>query len=277
MRKQDSVQPRRPLSVNFTDRTLRRAITQKRRADRLTAIKGILSMRKQYWKQPAGALVALALVVLGGAGVYAAANWFNGSVKVTADDSILTVDLSECKSAAMPAGIEPTTNRKEVKFKILGTPHIEAKELEQRLLADCEVQTVRQSYHDQYGQSVSDHYGVVKEVNQTARTVTLAYRWGGVEENIKTFPLEQTATIYDKGQVSDLSQLTPGDVVTFVYDISGYVEEGQNPFNRITALKSLFKMQYDTRQAMSVTKASYTESNIMPLDHYNQWQEALKQ
>jgi hypothetical protein len=270
-------EPRRALSANFTNKTLRRAIKAERQANRRAAIKGVFFMKKQFWKQPVGAFVALALVVLGGTGVYAATNWFNGGVKVTTDNSILTVDLSECKSAVMPAGIEPTANRKEVKFKILGTPHIEAKELEPRLLADCEMQTVREFYHDQYGQSINDYYATIKEINQADRTVTLAYRWGGIDENVKTFPLEQTAAIYDKGQPSSLSQLKPGDIVTFVYDLQGYIEEGQNPFDRITALKSLFKMQYDTRQAMAVTKAAYTESNIMPLDQYNQWQETLKQ
>lgn len=275
MKKQDSMQPRRPLSVHFTDTTLRRAITKKRRADRLAIIKGILSMKKQYWKQPAGVLIALAMVVLGGAGVYAAANWFNGGVKVTTDDSVLTVDLSGCKSATMPAGIEPTVNRKEVKFKILGTPHIEARELEQRLLADCEWQTVQAFYNQQYGEVFSRHFGVVRQVNTGANTITLSYDWGG-KTTMKAFPLERKVTVYDKGQPSDLSQLSSGDIVTFVYDLSGYIEEGQNPFERATAIKSLFKMQYDTRQAMSVTKAFYTESNIMPLDQYNHRQETLK-
>lgn len=269
MKKHEKSEPNRPLSINFTDRTLKRAIKAKRRESARASLRGVFIVKKQFLKQPVGVLVALGLVVLGGAGAYAATNWFNGSIGVKEDQTILTVDLSECKSAVMPAGIEPAADRREVKFKILGDPHIGGEKLEKSLLADCEMQAVREFYKQQYGGSLAEHFGMVKKVDLSERTVTLSYTWGGSSSEM-TWRLDNGAQLYDKGQPAELAQFKEGDTVVFAYDLGGYIEEGQDPFKKITSLRSLFKMQYDTSQAMGVTKAFYDESNIMPLDWYNQ-------
>lgn len=271
MRKHDKNEPSRPLSTNFTDRTLRRAIKAKRRETRWLPLKELLHMKKRTMiRQPVGALIALAIVILGGAGVYAAANWFGGAVKVTSDDSIMTVDLTKCDSN-LPPGVEPTSDRANIKFKITGSPHISAEELQRKLLVNCEFDSVLKFYQSKIGAMVGTPPAVVKAVNSSEKKITFSIRWGG-EDIERTFVLAKDAQIIDKGATSDLTALRPGDYVMFAYkfDEGLIVNETDNPFDYVKEVLGVFKTQYDTREFLESAKSLYSANNIMPLDWYNQ-------
>jgi hypothetical protein len=265
MKKEITTRSIRPLSADFTAKALRRAIRAKHRYDRVSAIKELFTMK--ITKKPIGALLALALVVTGGVGVYAAGNWFNGSVKVASDDSIMTVDLSQCDNASTPPGVEPG-DKSAVKFKILGQPHISTQDLQRKLLVACEFQNVLKltQAKSQGGQGTAS--AILESIDYQQNIVTLRLTWGG-EEFLKTFTLATDASLVDKGQEATLKTFTPGSYVVATYDIGALIE-GENPFDTITELKGLFKTQYDTREYHSDGKSLYDAGNIMPLDHYNQ-------
>lgn len=271
MSKQDFVQPSRPLSTNFTDNTLRRAISEKRQATGLPAEEGTITMKKNILLQPTGVFVALAIVVLGSVGVYAAANWFGGNVEVTSDDSVMTVDLSKCESN-MPPGVA-TTDRKNVKFKITGSPHIQVQDLQQKLLANCEFDSVLHIYQAKYGENVGMSSSVIKSFNPQDNSITLDFTFGG-EAIEKTFSLKKDGIVYDKGQQVSTSRLKVGDYAIFAYrrDTNNNLQETDNPFNNLTSIDSIFKTQYDTRESLEGVKSFYDSNNIMPLDQYNQLQ-----
>ncbi len=271
MSKQHSTQPSRSLSVTFTGSTLRRAIKAKRRENRRLVIKELFTMKKRnLLRQPLGALVALAIVVFGGAGVYAAANWFGGVVSVKSDNSIMTVDLSKCESN-MPPGIEPTSDRSNIKFKITGTPHIEAKELQRKLLVNCEFDSVLKIYQAKLGTPVGTPPAVIKSVDKEKNTVTFELKWGG-RSTVRTFALAKDPLLLDKGAPTTLSALRLGDYVMFAYKFpeSLIVNETDDPFDHVTEVLGIFKTQYDTREFLEDGKSLYSANNIMPLDWYNQ-------
>jgi hypothetical protein len=272
MNKQDLHQPTRPLSVNFTDGTLRQAIRAKRRNNRSSPVQGLFTMKQRnFLKQPAGALVALAIIILGGASVYAAANWFGGSVQISTDQSVITVDLSKCQGKNLPPGIEPASDRSNIKFKITGTPHINEGNLQRKLLANCEWQAILEFYQKQYN-TVGSHVGVVRKVDATTRTITINLEFGGKSFD-KTFPLTQNAEIYNKGMRTDLASIKSGDFVMFAYDVGTPVLENENPFDRNLELKSIFKTQYDLREVIADGKSLYgAPNNIMPLQQYEEVQ-----
>jgi hypothetical protein len=263
----NSTIPERPLSVDFTAMTLERAMKARRRSVRRLYLKELFTMRKNLLKQPAGALIVTALVVLGGAGVYAATNWFNGSVQVTSTDaSIMTVDLSKCASA-LPPGIEPNRPLDKVKFKILGTPHISASDLEEHLTANCEFANVIKAQRAAAGYDVAVTPALVRSVDLGKGTITLAFSWGPWSHEA-TYTLTPGAKVLDKGAPATLGAFKSGDFVTFAYKIRGVTLESVDPYAGLTAIDGLFKTQFDTRLVVQDNKHLYSDGNIMPLDLY---------
>lgn len=253
--------PKRALSTNFTDRTLRRSILAKKHDIRRSQLRELFSMKNtRFMKQPVGALIAIALIITGGVGVYAATNWFNGDVKVASDQSIMAVDLTQCKTLSLP-GIEPGT--KEAQFKILSEPHISAEDLQKRLLAQCELDAVRAKYD-----AATTNYqpSIIKAI--TPYQVTLETFWNG-QFTEKVFSISNDTDFYDKGNLASQKNIHVGDTVVFVYDVPETLSEDQNPTDSVTTVKSIFKTQYDTKKAASMQKGFYEDNNIMPLDMYN--------
>lgn len=268
MSKQDFVQPNRPLSTNFTDNTLQRAISEKRRATSLPAEERIFTMKKNILLRPTGALMTLAIVILGGAGAYAAANWFGGSVQVTSDNSIMTVDLSKCQGGLLPPGIEQSVDRSKVQFKITGSPHISEQALQQRLLADCEWQNIQGVNKNKVGANAST-VGIVKSIDMSTQTFTASITFGGSAFD-KTFTLGTNIQTYDKGSVANISSLKPGEEIVLMYDLPTPIDEGKNPFDQNLNLKGIFVTQYDLRDVIAKEKPLYGQpNNIMPLSQYD--------
>lgn len=267
MKSDTTPKPTRPLSKNFTDSTLERAINAKRRTLRRSGIRRLFKVKKTHLlKQPIGALIALAIVAAGGVGVYAATNWFNGNVEVTStDDSIITVDLSECKSA-VPPGVEPSQPLDKVKFKVLGTPHISSSELKRHLLAHCEFANVLEVQRVATGHDAAVTPALVKRADPQKGSITLAFTWGPWSHEA-TYVLATQAKVLDKGVPATLEAFKPGDFVVFTYRFSGPILENIDPYASLTAIDGLFKTQYDTRLVQE--KTLYESGNIMPLDQYN--------
>lgn len=274
MKIRKSNQPDRPLVANFTDTTLRRAILSKHQNDRRQAIKELFTMgnKRNFLTQPAGAFIVLAIVILGGTGVYAAANWFGGIVSVTSDRSIMTVDLSRCQGDNLPPGIDENTDRSSVKFKITGEPHISKEDLQRKLLANCEHQTISVFYREKYGITSSD-VGVVKTINPQLQTVTVEIAFGGKTFD-KTMLLTPYVAVYDKGRDAALSNVKAGDYIMIAFDLAKpNLLEGESPYDQEITVKGIFKTQYDLREVMKDGKSLYeAPNNIIPLEQYEEMQ-----
>jgi hypothetical protein len=265
-------EPRRPLRTDFTAYTIRHAVTAKRRVANKQQIKTFFkepfSMKSLTFLRTApGAVLAIAIIATTSAGAYALANWFNADVTVKQSSSVLSVDLSDCKGNP-PPGIEPSANRHDIKFKILGSQHISATDLRQRLLTECEYQTVISFYHSKPATvSAHLHTGKITTINGTQ--IHLTYHWGGTTKE-KMFSLSPGYSIYNQGSPVTVRDLRVGDNVVFVTQAPP-VQEGVDPFAATDEVFSIFKTQYDTSQALSASKNGfYDENNIMPLDMYNQ-------
>ncbi len=273
--KKDTMQrePARALSTNFNDVTFARAVRAKRRAERQANIKEFFSM-KAIIKRPIGTLVAIAAVIVSGVGVYAAANWFNGSVKVTqTDPSILTVDVSECKEAPMP-GIEPSADRSNLQFKITGTPHISADELQRKLLVECEFfNTVKVLEAKNTQPYASLRPAIIKSIDRAQRSVTVA-TWGDAGE--KTYSLAANAFVLDKGAESSIDALKVGDFITLSYHLPRVLNEDEHYTDFVSTLDGVFINQYDTREFMKDAKSLYSAGKIMPLEQYKGLSEQAK-
>lgn len=261
--------PKRALTNNFTKRTMRRSLLAKKRLERMHRLKGFFTMNKiGFLKHPAGALIAIAFIVVSGAGVYAAMNWFNGSTKITSDNSIMTVDLSECESGLPPGGVLGA-DPKNIQFKILGTPHIEPEILQQRLLAQCEFDSAMKFLGEQ-APAVSLGYQASKVKAIDAYSITLETTWGGKKID-KVFNITPETTIYNQTNPAKTDDLKIGDSVVYTYALpSSTTMENENALGTIDTVKSIFKTQYDVTQMLRVTKAHNAENNIMPLELYNQ-------
>ncbi|HJQ08634.1 MAG TPA: hypothetical protein VJ836_04105 [Candidatus Saccharimonadales bacterium] len=267
-------EPRRTLGADFTVLTLRHATTAKRRANTKQQIRAIFkepfSMKSlNFLRTVPGAAIAIVVISTTSVSAYALTNWFNGTVRVKQDSSILSVDLSPCKGN-MPPGIEPSTDRSKVQFKILGNPHIAAKQLQQQLLAECEYNAVIDFYRNNpEGKNYALYPSTIKAVNGD-RVITLDYFWGG-KLNEKTFSDINNASVYDQGNKASLQDLRPGDTIIFAVDTPTNTQEGIDPLAGVGKVASIFKTQYDTKTAPGATKkAFYPESNIMPLTMYEQ-------
>ncbi len=260
--------PKRALSTNFTHQTLRRSLRAKKRLEWIQQIKGVLTTmsKPSFMKHPIGALAAIAIVIVSGAGVYAAMNWFNGNIKVTSDNSIIHIDVSQCKSGVFLAGID-ATDKKDIQFKILGTPHIDAETLQKRLLADCEFTSVQEFYAKQgAGMTTGYQSSIVKSI--TDYTITLETFWAGTWAD-KTLSIKSDTSFYDQGTIVKSCDIKIGDTVIYTYElVPGERVESTNPMDGITSVKSVFKTQNDTKQTTG--KGFYEDSNIQPLALYNQ-------
>lgn len=226
-------------------------------------------MNTRFVKQPLGALIAVAIVIVGSVGTYAAMNWFNGEVRVASEDSVMSVDLSRCAASQLPPGVEQTDDRKNVQFKIMGTPHIDAPALQHKLLTQCESDVVSDFYTAHYpGQKIGTHPSTVKAI--TPYTITLEVLWENRYTD-KTFSITQDTSFYTLSQPSNLKDLKVGDTVVYAYDLTGsYIDETKNPMNTVDSVKSVFKTQYDTKDTYGKAGLDYATANIMPMDYYKQ-------
>lgn len=270
---QASSEPQRPLRGNFTSLTMRRARVAKARRVRkhkLWAItKERFSMKSpKFLRTIPGAALTLAVLTTGSMGAFALSNWFNGNISVRQNDSILSVDLSSCKGS-LPPGVDSTnTDRSNVQFKILGSPHISAEDLESQLLAQCEFDAVRDFYATK---GYADSYLVAATVAATDRTaLTFTYAWGG-EKHEKTVTLAADAPVYKEGGITSVDNLYAGDAIVIAVTIPANRQENVNPMDYVTKAESVFVTRHDVNIAPNVgKKALYEEANIMPLDQYNQ-------
>ena len=263
--------PQRSLRANFTTQTMERARVAKLRRVRKQQLQALgkepFFMKSfKLLRTVPGAALALTILATGSMGVYALSNWFNGNVTVRQNDSILSVDLSNCKGN-MPPGVD-SRDRSNVQFKILGNPHILVDDLQQQLLAECEFNAVLDFYRN--NPVTKDYYLPAGTVTQVAGSaVTLAYVWGG-ETHQKTYRFAENGSVYKEGSTSSLSDLHVGDTVVFALKLTAQPQEGVDPFAQVTTVQSIFKTKYDTNLAPGASKGNfYEKSNIMPLDHYN--------
>ena len=265
------VEPRRNLRLDFTAHTVRRAAVAKRRANRkqqyVMFFKEPFSMKSLKILRTAPVMgLAVALVIAGSASAYAFSNWFNGAARVSQDSSVFSVDLSTCKGN-LPAGVS-NSDRSKVQFKILGSSHIFAADLEAKLLAECEFNAVLDFYHS--NPATANYYlsaATAKAVSGNA--VTVEYVWGGQAQQ-KTLALALGATVYQEGRLVTLADIHPGDHIVLAVEAQP-LQEGVNPFDSILTMHSIFKTKYDTTIGPGTSKKGfYEDNNIMPLDWYNQ-------
>lgn len=266
-----TIVPRRALSTNFTEQTLRRSLQAKKRMMRKSQLKGLFSMNKlRIRKQPVGILSVVAFIALSGTAAYAAVNWFNGSVNVSSGSSILSVDVSQCQSS-LPPGVDSNADRKNIQFKILGTPHIDEKTLQAKLLAGCELASARTMLVNQLGadKTNGEISSVIKAMAGNAITLEVSYAGQTYD---KMFTIDQNAAIYSLGQQASLKDLHVGDTLLAMYTFDGsHWDESKGPsFEQKSTLNGIFRTQYDTRHVLGATKDdTYASYHIMPLDQYN--------
>lgn len=267
------LEPKRPLRADFTAYTMRHAAVARRRAEQkqqiVTSTKDIFSMKSiKFMRTIPGAALAIAIVATSGAGVYALTNWFGGNVTVNkANESVLSVDLSSCKGP-LPSGVSDT-DRSNIRFKVLGDKHIGEDDLQQALLAQCELDAVHDFYVRQpAAQGFSFYSGTIKEISGDA--VKVGYDLGD-QEQTKTLSISQSMTVYNQSQPATLSSLQAGDNIVFAIKPAAMLQEGHDPVAEASEIQSIFKTQNDTRKAPDSTKKGfYDDSNIMPLDMYDQ-------
>lgn len=221
----------------------------------------------KFLRTAPGAALLVAILATTGASAYALTNWFNGNVSVNQKDSVLSVDISQCRGN-LPAGIEPTADKHNVQFKILDSKHISASDLQQQLLVNCEYQAVVDFYRQSASTKDADtHTGIVKSIN--GDNISLTYLWGG-KTHQKSFTLTSKTTFYDKGVTTNAQNLQPNDTVVFVTPHQASIIEGTDPLTNTKEIQSIFKTQYDTSKALSASKNGfYSDNNIMPMDLYN--------
>jgi len=291
-------EPRRDLRTDFTAYTLRSANRAKHRANRKHNLQQLLgenfTMRKlTFLRTVPGATLAVLVVGATSVGAYAAANnWFGGNILANQGSaSTITVDVSSCVSsdnlALIAPGFNGGTNPNHLEFKVTGSPHISATDLQNQLLRDCEVNSVV-SFYKARPATASDALlssttfggendelvaGSVKAVS--GNTITLSYYSDANGATVdKGFTAAPNATFYDEGKVSSLSAVKAGDTVMFeLKNNDGFVaDETHSLKDHATALQSIFKTKYDVTQASSVSKqagALYDSGHIMPIDQYN--------
>jgi hypothetical protein len=239
----------------------------------------------KFLKTVPGALMATAVAVAGSAGVYALSNWFGGDVTVTqTNPTILTVDMSSCKDSTLPSGVDPAEDLQHVKFKITGSPHLSADQLQQKLLASCENSAVAKFYGAQFPEALfspashATFATAAKYLLTPAKvvrlgadgTVTLQSTGSKAEAfGTRTFRLADDVTVYDASKAVSSQDLHVGDWVQFVaYSAAtkSVPTEGTSILDASDVrVQSLFKTQYNDG-----TVLDYGADNVMPLTAYNQ-------
>lgn len=283
------VQPRRQLRSDFTGRVLRNAAVAKRRAVTKQQIysffKEPLSMKSfKLLRTIPGAALTAAIIATGSVGVYALSNWFGANVLVKQNDSVFSVDLSSCQGN-LPPGVDPeTTDRHNVQFKILGSPHISADALQQDLLAICEHNVVVDFYGEKFPdaglsstgnparfddafkyQLVSAQVTVMSDTGMTVKATAKK----GASFDERSFTFASGASFYDKGQLATRNALKAGDNVTFLAHSASatpFMEGVSMLDNSDVQVLSAFKTQYSGGGA----SLDYLTSNVMAMDAYNQ-------
>lgn len=273
------------LSSDFTFSVMRAATTAKKRQDNrqkfTAAIKEPISMKSlQFLKTTPGLVAIFAVLATGSVSAYALTNWFGADVPVTQKGNILHVDLSECK-ATLPAGVPADANKQDVQYKITGTPHLSASQLQDVLLGSCESDAVRAFYAQKLPQTgFTDYSGIKandarlqyslvvgKVISTNSDSVTLNYSLGakGTYDQTKTFELSDNATVFSKSQPVALNILVAGDQVEFVAYAAGFTSPDET--NGVTdqanvKVLSIFKTQYDVKAGEKVLDA---QNNLTPI------------
>jgi hypothetical protein len=272
--KRQQTMPRRPLRADFTSVTFRRAKTAKRRATH--QFSGDLFVMKKpfhFMRTASGAALGMAVIAAGSVGVYALTNWFGGNPTVTESTSIMHIDLSSCKGN-LPAGVEPTDNRQDIQFKITGTPHISADNLQRQLLTDCEFNAVSGFYNP--GKTYESQYGILPAIvtGVHGNTFTVSYQSMQQQQlETKTFTINPDTLLYDQGNAASMSDFKPGDtvVIAAAYTTMPHLET-DDPWPA-APVHSVFKTKYDLSKASGVRKSSglnYGADHIVPMDALRQ-------
>ncbi len=285
----EGIQPSRPLRSDFTGRVLRSTLRARRRR----------IMKKQYevlskelfsmtpiklLRTVPGAASAMAVVAAGSVGVYALSNWFGGNIEVKQYASLFSVDLSSCKGN-LPPGVNEGDNRRDVRFKITGSPHISAQALQQDLLGECEYNAVTDFYAAKFPEaglsstaSTSTTQGFkymivpAKIAGISNGSIALSSTGGKAASfGTRTIEFASDVSVYDMGKAAVLPDLKPGDYVIFVaYSATadGPLTEGATILDASdTRILSIFKTQYNDGTS---TSFNYQTSNVVPLDTYSQ-------
>lgn len=264
--------PARPLRADFTTQTLQKAIAARRRhskpsiTQRIFYERSIMNFAKFTRTLPGAAAIAL-VIGTGTFTTYAAtsnwSNWFDTGVSVqpTSDPSIVMVSTTGCEGATlfdMPLG-------DKIAYKVeSGT--VTQKDIEQRLLPFCELNTINNFYKAKYPNLVSTfNYpkvwpnlsampkpgelrytlvsGIVKSIAPTVVTlqltdcpppdVNIATGWVTPPwapcKSVIDFPLASDATFYDQGKSIEQADFKSGDTVTFVASTPFDIYNGNRP------------------------------------------------
>ena len=255
--------PTRTLHKHFTATTLHRAKRAKRRLDRRSL---------PVFKTSFGIAVAAAAVLVGGVGTYAAANnWFNGTVGVNQNGSVITLDLNGCD---LPPGVHDP-NTRAVKFKMLGEQHVSQQDLQRAMTIECEFNAVTNFF---LAQPVSANLWASTPVTILAiegNNITFRYlTFGQRTPTTRTIPVNNAQAFENRSPIA-LSSLKVGDHALLGITTTAHLPDpetddilgGPLKDSRLTILKT----QYDIAEAPSASKKNiYAEWNIMPLDWFEQ-------
>lgn len=270
-----SSEPARALRANFTKQTMSMAVKAKKRAAHKNNLQGLFSMKSvRFMRTIPGAAIGLAIIATGSVGVYALSNWFGGDVAVKQDASIMHIDVSSCKGDLPLAGVEPSDDRHDIKFKITGNPHISAQALQHQILVDCESNAVREFYNPGAPAKAAAKFGL-QPATITAvdgSTFTISYRSPAAPQTVsKTFTLTDTNPVYDQGKKVTVADFHAGDYIQFAVNYADSLGlEGTNPYAN-APVQSIFKTQYDTSKGDGASKGSgisYKADNILPIELY---------
>ncbi|HSW74660.1 MAG TPA: hypothetical protein VLG16_02200 [Candidatus Saccharimonadales bacterium] len=272
--KRQQAVPRRPLRTDFTSVTFQHAKTAKRRATNKLA-GDLFAMKKpfHFMRTASGAMLGVAVIAAGSVGVYALTNWFGGNPTVTESASIMHIDLSSCKGN-LPAGVEPTDNRQDIQFKITGTPHISAGDLQQQLLTDCEFNAVNDFYNP--GKTYESQYSILPAIVTSVHGNTFAVSYQSVQQQqpaSKTFTVTPDTVLYDQGNAANTSDFKPGNTIVITTATAAMPHlETEDPWAG-APVHSVFKTKYDLSKASGVSKSSglnYEADHIVPVDTLRQ-------
>lgn len=250
--------PHKELPQDFTAKTLALSRLAQKRRD--------TSRAGSWFKRivPAGAVVLA--IITSSAGVYATANWFDGKVEVTTNETegVIKVNALACQSQT-PPGFEPTADKSNLQFKTMRPDHISSDDLRELVLIGCEFSETATILQSEGFSNVASSEIVAIGPDH----ITLAFNLGPTAFH-KELALDSDVKVWSLGQRAERAHLAVGDRVVIAYEFLNplpYVED-QNQWLRPMRLQALAKTYYDTRLAPQNSKAFYEENGIMPLPHY---------